>query len=166
MTTDKEWLRIKDPSMPHSDPDGWYDPDKPPRAVVRDKTEDWDKRKAAEAERMETTMEERARWANAASDVVGSDGHRVLRDLDRALAEIARLTAINADLCAVNLRHAEAIARLNAALAEVDEIRDTVVLIHEREATARQEEREACANIAVSGACWKVAAAIRGRPAP
>ena len=44
-------------------------------------------------------------------------------ELDRALAEIARL---------------------NAALAEVEEIRDTVVLIHEREATARQEEREAC----------------------
>jgi hypothetical protein len=38
----------------------------------------------------------------------------------------------------------ENVARLKAALAEVDEIRDTVVFIHEREALARQEEREAC----------------------
>ncbi len=145
-----------------SDPDYWYDPDKP----------------APVPEGMETTAEERVRWKYAAPDIVGSDGHRVLRDLDRALAELARLTAVNADLLKVNLSHAEALARLTA-LAEKVRIDAGLVDAHIRscERIAREEEREACAMVAST---WtepmtgkhemltrdQIAAAIRARPTP
>ncbi len=75
-----------------SDPDGWYAPDAPV------------------PEGMETTAEERAHWLSVYAGKTFNELPmllRTLRDLDRALAEIARLTAINADLRAVNLRHAE-----------------------------------------------------------
>ena len=82
------------------------------------------------------------------------------RDMNEAhAASAARIAELEAE-----------IARLHAALAEVDEIRDTVVLIHEREATARQEEREACVEIMRDklklSEDHSVIAAIRARPAP
>ncbi len=79
-----------------SDPDGWYDPDAAPVP-----------------EGMETTAEERAKWSTAVGRAWGMSPENIgslVRDLDRALVEVARLTAINAELCAVNLRHAEALA--------------------------------------------------------
>ncbi len=93
-----------------SDPDGWYDPDKP----------------APVPEGMETTAEERAR-AKARGAKHGADWvDYLLRDFDRAIAEIARLTAINADLLAVNLSHAEAIVRI----AELEADANAVVHLH------------------------------------
>ncbi len=40
---------------------------------------------------LETTAEERARWAAAGPDIVGSEGHRVLRDLTRLSALVQQL---------------------------------------------------------------------------
>ncbi len=110
---------------PLSDSDGWYDPDSPVVAMLRRVREAGEYRRSDPPtpipEGMETTAEEREDWAQMFTGKLSEIGSfpRLLRDFDRALAEIARLTAINGDLCAVNLRHAEArarIAELEAAL--------------------------------------------------
>ncbi len=81
-----------------SDPDYWYAPDEI----------------APVPEGMETTAEERVEWAVAIhyNQPWMQRSHMLIRDLNRALAEIARLTAINADLLKTNLSHAEALARI------------------------------------------------------
>ncbi len=131
-----------------SDSDYWYYPDaeslpvefggkeRPPQPPV--------------PEGMETTAEERTAWIeNGFLSLWPTDIKRLLRDLDRALAEIARLSEA-----------------LDGALAA-----DWSSL---REALARQEEREACAAIAIEYP-WSgigktiglnIAAAIRARPTP
>ncbi len=87
-----------------SDPDGWYDPDKP--APVPDGTR----------ERGDEDMNNR--WQAVAGDLFrrASELEVIKIKSDTRIAgleaEIARLTAINTDLCAVNLRHAEESARI------------------------------------------------------
>ncbi len=119
-----------------SHPDGWYDPDKPAptglsfvqklqariaalegevtrlTATLVEATHPW------MSTEMQTTATERADWAKALSQelpgIRESPERQRLRQLlnDVALysAEITRLTALNADLCAVNLRHAETLS--------------------------------------------------------
>ncbi len=93
-------------------------------------------------------------------------GHLV-RDHERALAEIARLTAINAGLCAVNLRHAEAIARLTAEQPPVPPDRER----HRVTRAAVLAEREACETVVAkilsdSPPIDRILSAIRARPTP
>ncbi len=159
-----------------SDPDYWYDPDTTGVAALRQIREAEEYRPAPVPEGTETTAEERARWKTAVGRAWGMSPEnigKVVRDLNRALAEVARLTAINADLLKVNLSHAEAavrIAELEAALEvglglEAVSVRRAAVLA----------EREACAEIAYRfvddhpclGRTSKyISAAIRARPAP
>ncbi len=97
-----------------SDPDGWYAPDKP----------------APVPEGMETTDEIRGAIKISAETFVdifpnGALSKQLLallRDFDHNRASIARLAATNADLRAVNLRHAEASARIAEIEAALDEI--------------------------------------------
>ncbi len=102
-------------------------------------------------EGMETTPQSRALILSAAVDRPDTEAVRIialLRDLDRALAEIARLSAINADLCAVNLRHAEESARLSAAPIEqaAEALRNSSVLL-----TALTGPDDAIASATING---------------
>ncbi len=110
-------------TRPPSDPDYWYDPDTTGIAALRQIRQAEEYRPAPIQDAMETTAEERAR-AKARGAKHGADWvDYLLRDIDRALAEIARLTAINADLLKVNLSHAEAIARIAELEVERDKLK-------------------------------------------
>ncbi len=152
-----------------SDPDYWYYPDAeslPAEFGGKERPS----QAAPVSEGMETTAEERAHWLSVYAGKTFNELPmllRTLRDLDRALAEIARLTAINADLCAVNLRHAEAIARLAAEQPPVPPDRER----HRVTRAAVLAEREACETVVAkilsdSPPIDRILSAIRARPTP
>ncbi len=181
-------------TRPPSDSDGWYDPDGTDAGMLRQIHKAGEYRRSdppaplsdarfhellAEAERpptpvpegMETTPQSRALiLTTRPSDPDGwydPDPCDPLTPYGNALAEIARLTAINADLCAVNLRHAEAIARLTAEQPSVSPDRER----HRVTRAAVLAEREACETVVAkilsdSPPIDRILSAIRARPTP
>ncbi len=119
-----------------SDPDGWYAPDEfaPPLTPYGEAL--------AENARLQA---ERDKWhGDAVTQMRRAD--EAYSNLTDADAEIARLTAINADLLKVNLSHAEALARLTAdewrTKAAVDVLAERARQIAAENWTAEHDDKE------------------------